>query len=120
MGRKYCVGGCRSNDDREKVSVYGFPTSDVDKLQRWLSVLPNVIDPKSVTRNMGVCAKHWEADAPMEKVNGKFRPSSPPDVFTLFVYTSVYTAFLDKPFLAPAVTLTTNIHLVFARRCRIN
>lgn len=87
MGRKCSVGNCRSNydqrtsSDQKSVSVFGFPTQDRAELLHWLSLLPNVIDPDKVTRNMGVCAVHWPSNTPMKSVNGKLRPLNPPSVF---------------------------------------
>jgi hypothetical protein len=45
MGRKCSVGGCRSNYDGKSVSVYGFPLKVRDELVKWLSVMPNMIEP---------------------------------------------------------------------------
>ena len=65
MGRKCSTvfnnKSCRSgypNDDGG-FHVIAFPTDIVEK-KRWLSKLPNVIDIESVTKNMGICLRHWK------------------------------------------------------------
>ena len=47
-----------------------------------MAVLPNVITKESVSQNMGICRKHWPAEAPMKKSFGKEVPVNPPSVFS--------------------------------------
>ena len=111
MGRKCSVGNCRSNYDKKTVSVYGFPLKDRGELSKWLSVLPNIIDPDKVTRNMGVCALHWPNDTPMKTINGKHRPLDPPSVF------SVPKSFLRQT--VPSTPRNVNERLSFVNRSAI-
>lgn len=83
MGRKCSVANCRSNYSRDtKETVYGFPLKNDEQLELWLSSLPNVIKKADVTRNMGVCRKHWPETTKMKTVNGKVIPATPPSIFT--------------------------------------
>ena len=82
MGRKCSVANCRSNYTKDtKATVYGFPLKDEEQLDLWLAALPNVIRKSEVTRNMGVCDKHWPNATKMKTVRGKVVPATPPSVF---------------------------------------
>ena len=87
MPRKCSVGNYKTNYDSsvssqstEKIPVYKFP-SDPDKLELWLSALPNLIFKESVTKNMGVCRRHWPDNANMIKTFGRYIPDEPPSIF---------------------------------------
>lgn len=89
MPRKCSVAFCRtnydpthdiSNSNSEKIPVYKFP-SDPDVLEKWLAVLPNFIHKDKVTKNMGICRRHWPVQTNMVKRFGHDIPADPPSVF---------------------------------------
>ena len=111
MVRKCCVGGCKSNYDTESeyVSAHGFPSNEEER-QRWLDVLPNVVE--KVTRDTVVCVKHWPPDYQTYMKKGHVRPVSPPSVF-----------FLPKSFLRETSTMPRNVearNVDAASRAEIN
>lgn len=71
---------CRSNYDStsERYKIYCFP-SDKEDLERWLSIHPNRLT--KITKNMGVCEKHWPTDVPMSDSLRYPRPLLPPSIF---------------------------------------
>ena len=44
------------------------------------ATVPNVIDPESITDNMGVCDLHWPPGTPMTKNNQWLVPAIPPSI----------------------------------------
>ena len=82
MPKKCSVGNCRGNytSESEKVTVFSFPT-DENERKRWLNALPNIIPPEHVTKNMGVCCRHWPPDARTKSVKGHKIPIDPPELF---------------------------------------
>lgn len=84
MPRKCSVGRCASMYDttNEKVTVYGFPTPyDGPECKSWITALPNVVG--NVSKNIGVCEKHWPKDFTTIRKKGAIRPRDPPSVFTV-------------------------------------
>lgn len=84
MPFKCSIGGCKSNYDTEaeRVSSYGFPLDDPDKLQRWIDAVPNVL-PDRITKSMRVCVKHWPAGYETYRKKGHNKPVHPPSVFSV-------------------------------------
>ena len=86
MPRKCIVFGCRSGyrDDKERISIYRFP-SDTEQCSLWIRSLPNAgLKLEDISKNMGVCAKHWDwtSDVPMKTYHGgKKAPLIPPNNF---------------------------------------
>lgn len=82
MGRSCSVGECKSGYGSKAYAghIYGFPPDEEEK-REWLSTLPNFIDPNDVTKNMGVCDKHWPPGIPMKKRNKWMVPAVPPSIF---------------------------------------
>ena len=82
MVRKCSVINCKSNycSQHEKVAIYRFPTKP-DQLRIWKEALGARVKSQ-ITRHMGICARHWPANAPKTKGKGGFlTPSVPPTVF---------------------------------------
>ena len=87
MGRKcstvYDNKSCKSGylNDTSGYRVLGFPT-EIEERKRWLANLPNMINLEDVTKNMGVCLKHWEADFKYRiGPGGYLRPLHPPTIW---------------------------------------
>ena len=80
MPRKCSVIFCKSNYDstEEKVCVYGFPNEEAER-EKWIKALPNKIS--NITRNIGICVKHWPPDCPTRQVKRFKRPIEPPSIF---------------------------------------
>ncbi|PAA53827.1 hypothetical protein BOX15_Mlig027032g1 [Macrostomum lignano] len=80
MPMKCCIPYCKSNYSTvtERTTIFGFPKLQSD-FEAWLKVLPSTI--KKITKFMGVCAKHWPADAEMVKIKRFLRPVHPPSLF---------------------------------------
>ena len=74
MPRKCCTmfdgKPCKSNYDstEEKVTVYSFP-KEASEQERWVPNLPNKLTC-NISKNIGVCAKHWPVDCAKVKVRG--------------------------------------------------
>ena len=99
MPRKCSVYGCRTGYRRcfkngtpdsstslpvpyEKVKVFGFPSSK-EECHLWISALPNAnLQPDKITKNMGICEKHWPENAPMQLRGRHLCPSLPPSCFS--------------------------------------
>ena len=91
MGRKCHVWGCRmgysksKRKESEKGKIYGFP-KDEAKARAWLRALPNNdIRYEQLTRNHGVCHKHFKIDPETEmgspEGGGPRVPLVPPNYF---------------------------------------
>ena len=73
---------CKSNYDstEEKVTVYSFP-KEASEQERWVLSLPNKLICK-ISKNIGVCAKHWPVDCAKVKVRGEHEvPVGAPSLF---------------------------------------
>ena len=90
MPRKCCTvyngDKCTGNYDKtknricEKVTVYGFP-SDKEEQKRWVKSLTNVLAVE-VTKNIGICEKHFPPDCPKRVApGGRSVPLVPPSNF---------------------------------------
>lgn len=67
-------------------TIYGFPNTSTEdgkeECAKWLAALPNYIDINSVTKHMGICAKHWKPDVPYKVMRGGCKkPIEPPSEF---------------------------------------
>lgn len=81
MPQKCSVGGCHSNySTTKRYFIYKFPT-DPDECEKWLSVSRNVIDKDAITKNMGVCRRHWPENITMKKLFGREVSDCPPSLF---------------------------------------
>ena len=100
MGKKCCVINCKSGYDSEKkkpdyvpISIYGFPKDDEER-QTWIDQLPKSnLSELTVTKNMGVCRKHFREDVRMRKQGDKFLPAEPPELHLNKVPASNYGEF---------------------------
>ena len=90
MPRKCSVYGCTtgyvgkkylSTNGNQNIPVYGFPLRDQNVLNQWLRNIPNANLRKIVTKCMGVCRKHWPADAKFVKSANFLIPAEPPTIF---------------------------------------
>ena len=87
MGKKCKVWNCFVGQPKceEKYSVFGFPKDNLEEFKLWLRALPNKnLKPEDITKNNGVCAKHWKdwekGTVPSKKVqNGSLVPTIPPN-----------------------------------------
>ena len=82
MPRKCSIDQCKSNylTKNDRVPLYRFPKRE-EELNIWLHAIPNSIPRESITRNMGVCRKHWPNQTVMKLVFGREVPADPPSVF---------------------------------------
>ena len=87
MVRKCSVYGCKTNyvskqggESSKPTTIYGFPTNPEQRAQ-WVASLPNQMAVADVTKNMGVCAKHFPADVPLTLRGRHMVPASPPSIF---------------------------------------
>ena len=85
MGKKCCVYGCKTNyssekgcSDERKVSVFRFPTKEVDR-QAWVGAIPNA--ELTVGKNSVVCELHWPSGFETVMCYGKPRPKHPPSIW---------------------------------------
>ena len=90
MPRKCCTvydgKPCRSNYDEtknirhEKVTTYSFPDEPAER-ELWIRSLPNVLTCK-ISKNIGVCEKHFPPDCPrIKEPGGRLVPAVPPSSF---------------------------------------
>ena len=91
MGKRCSADVCKTNYDSEKqknkkakldakIRLFSFP-SDPAKRTAWVSALPNVLE--KVTKNMGVCEKHWPPNLPTIRVKGHDLPLNPPSIWSV-------------------------------------
>ena len=102
MPRKCCTlwdgKACRSNYDttktmpQMKVTTFSFP-EDPNERESWIKSLPNILTCQ-VSKNIGICEKHFPPDCPrVKKRGGSCVPVVPPSIFgttksSLFVQTN--------------------------------
>ena len=106
MGRKcstYFDGNsCNSGyqGSEFKGTIYGFPNTNTEagreECAKWLAALPNYIDIDSVTKNMGICSKHWKPGAPYKRMPGGCeKPIEPPTEFGNIPKSSRFCSFFS-------------------------
>ena len=69
--------------ETQNVNIFSYFPSDHDERLRWIKALPNAnLRVEDITKNMGICEKHWPSNVPKQLCGRHLCPSVPPSCFS--------------------------------------